>query len=354
MEKLRFGICGLGFMGRTHFARLRSHPHAEVVALCDRDERRRRGDWNDALGNLDLVQLHGGTVPLDDVATYASAEELIDDPRVDVVLVALPTPLHAQVTVAALEAGKHVLCEKPMAPHPNDCNRMVAASQASGRTLMVAQCIRFWPQYEVIQQYVNERRIGGVQFISLRRVASPPTYSAEGWLLDGVRSGGAILDLHVHDVDFAHHLLGVPGKIAARGRRGPSGGIDHVVATYAYSDGRYAVLEGGWTFAAPRPFEMAIIVNGEHGTLEWSSLAGSDVLYYTGSRVERIPCDGDAYQRELDYFIDCVRTGRPVDRCSPISSRTSVILAWLERRAVETGRVVCVSRRLAAAWSDQV
>jgi predicted dehydrogenase len=352
MSKLRFGICGLGCMGRSHFARLRGHPQAEIVAVCDRDQRRRCGDWNDALGNLDLVKTEGGRMPLDGINAYASPEELIADPQVDVVLITLPTPLHAPVAVAALQAGKHVLCEKPMASRPNECNRMIDAAAASGRTLMVAQCIRFWPQYETVKQYVDQGRIGAVRFASLRRLGSPPTYSAGNWLLDGSQSGGAILDLHVHDVDFTHYLLGVPDSIYARGTIGSSGGIDHVVATYGYSDGRYAVIEGGWSLAPPWPFEMEIAVHGERGSLAWSMSRGNEVVHYAGGAApERVPCAGDALRQELDYFIECVRTGKPVERCTPASSRISVVISWLERRSVETGRLVPLSDRLRAAWA---
>ena len=352
MEKLRFGICGLGFMGRTHFARLRVHPQAEVVAVCDQDARRRGGDWSDAVGNLNVGQADGGRSSLAGIAAYATVEELIADPRVDAVLVALPTPLHAGVTVAALAAGKHVLCEKPMAGRVADCDRMVRAAQASGRTLMVAQCIRFWPQYETIKRCVDEGRVGAVRFMTLRRLGSPPTYSAGNWLMNGGQSGGALLDLHVHDVDFAQFALGIPDTISARGTRGSSGAFDHVVATWAYSDGRYVLIEGGWMLAAPWSFEMEVVIHGDRGTLAWALSRGSDVLLHSGGeRAVPIPAAGDAYQQELDYFITCVRAGAPVARCLPWSSRASVALAWLERRSIERGRIVPISTRLRAAWS---
>lgn len=352
MNKLRFGICGLGFIGRCHFARLRGHQRAELVAVCDRNAGRRRGEWDDELGNLDLGQGTAGRVSMAGIRAYASTSELIQDPELDVVLIALPTPLHAEVAIAALAAGKHVLCEKPMAFRAGQCNDMIAAAEASGRTLMVAQCIRFWPQYELIKRYVDEGRIGTVRFATLRRRASAPTYSADNWLLDGQRSGGAILDLHLHDVDFAQYLLGVPDTIFARGGRDARGAIDHVVATYGYADGRYVLIEGGWALHTPWPFDMAITVHGERGTLDWCSTRGDDVLLYAGGvQPKRIPTSGDALQQQLDYFISCALAGREVERCLPRSTRASVALAWLERRSVETGRVVPLSDRLRAAWS---
>jgi|YNPNPStandDraft_1061719.scaffolds.fasta_scaffold31478_2 1,5-anhydro-D-fructose reductase (1,5-anhydro-D-mannitol-forming) len=353
MPKLRFGICGLGFMGRSHFARLRDHPRAEIVAVCDRDPRRRAGDWQEPLGNLDLGANAAPQAALAGVATYETPEELIADPRVDAVLITLPTPLHAPVAIAALKAGKHVLTEKPMAAQVSECTRMIEAARLTGRTLMVAHCLRFWPQYVAIKQAVDEGRIGAVRFMTLRRLASPPTYSAQNWLRDAAQSGGALLDLHIHDVDFVHYMLGMPEAVYARGLQNAAGGIDHVVATYRYADGCYAALEGGWTFTPPWPFEMAITVHGERGTVTWNSTRGDDVLLYRGgTQPETIRPVGDALRAELDYFIDCVSSGRPVERCSPVSSRISVALAWLERRSVETGRTMQLSPRLRAAWES--
>lgn len=352
MSKLRFGICGLGFMGRSHLARLRGHPHAEVVAVCDRDPARRAGDWSDALGNLNLNQETDGRQALENVQAYAEAQELIADADVQAIVVALPTHLHAAISIAALQAGKHVLCEKPMAYHPNECNHMLAAARANGRTLMIAQCIRFWPQYVTIKRLVDEGRIGNVRFLTLRRLGLPPTYSADNWLLDSTRSGGAILDLHVHDIDFAHWLLGVPASLVARGMIGPSGSIDHVVATYTYGDGRYAQLEGGWALAAPWPFDMEISAHGERGTLGWALSRGEAVHFNRGgAATEEIACAGDALRCQMDYFVDCVREQRPVELCTPASTRISVNLSWLERRSVETGKMVPLSDRLRAGWT---
>jgi len=354
MSKLRFGICGLGFMGRAHYGHLLDHPRAEVIAVCDQDPARRRGQW-ESTGNLALGAADGKQASLAAVRSYSDPRQLIGDPDVEAVIIALPTALHAEVAVSALRAGKHVLCEKPMAIRVGDCDRMIQASQASHRTLMVAHCIRFWPQYELIKSRVDEGRIGPLRFVTLRRLGLPPTYSAGNWLLDARQSGGAILDLHIHDIDFAQYLLGLPQSIRAWGTRGPSGGVDHVVAAYNYDHGRYAIIEGGWMLAAPWQFDMEITVHGEHGTLGWALSRGSEVCLVTANgATERIACTGDAVRNELDYFIDCVQADAPVARCLPSSSRASVVLSWLERRSIETQRPIIVSDRLQSAWATRL
>jgi predicted dehydrogenase len=336
-RRLGFGICGLGFMGRQYFAHLREHPYARIAAVCDREAERRRGNWADPIGNIGVRE--GELADMTAISTYADWRDLIADEHVDVVAVALPTPMHADVTVQALEAGKHVLCEKPMALTLAECDRMIAAAQRADRTLMIAQCMRFWPQYELIKQRVDAGDIGAVRFVSLRRLASWPGHTAGNWMMDASQSGGALFDLHVHDIDFVQHLLGRPARLAAHGYRGASGGIDHVVATYAYEDGRYALAEGAWVYHTPWPFEMAITVVGETGTLDWSMLRGPEVLLYAGgAQVKKLTApDGTGWTRELDYFVSCVRDGRPVERCLPASSRTNIALTLLEQKSIEQG-----------------
>lgn len=352
MSTLRFGICGLGFMGREHLRRLHDHPRARVIAVCDADSARCAGNWGGP-GNLDYGKGLDGKTLLEGVRTYEMPQELIADADVDVVLVALPTVLHTSVTIAAVEAGKHVLVEKPMALNVADCNRMISAAETANRVLMVAQCIRFWPQYVKIKELLAAGNIGAPRAVHLRRLGSPPSHSANNWMLRGPESGGAFLDLHVHDVDFAHHLLGLPDGVYARGRHGVSGEVDHIVATYSYADGRYAVIEGGWLSASGWPFEMSILVQGERGVLEWSLGRGPEViLYRTAGEPERITCAGDALQNQVDYFVDCVLGGQPVAQCAPRSTRHSVALAWLEHRSIEIGKVVSLTERLKQSWDD--
>lgn len=336
-EKLRFGICGLGFMGRTHFGHLRGHAQACVTAVCDRNAERRAGRWGGLAGNIggagrDQADMTG-------VSQYETPEALLADPAVDAVLIALPTPEHAAVAERALRIGKHVLCEKPMAPDLAGCDRMLAAARDSGRTLMIAQCIRFWPAYEHVARLVRAGRLGRLRFLKLMRIGSPPGYSSGNWLMDGRQSGGALLDLHVHDVDFVLSLLGPPARLSAAGLCGPSGEIDHVFASYDYADGVLVQIEGSWLYRPPRPFEMALCAVGETASAEWSSRTPRELLLYAGdAEAQRIDCGADTgWPREVDYFIECVRSGRPPERCLPESSRMSIAVTLMERESIEAG-----------------
>ena len=355
-QPMRWGIVGVGLMGRGYFRILSENLLARVAAVCDTDPERRDPAWYGAVNrgsatgsDSDNVLKMGGaglkSTAGDLPRAFANWRDLVKDPNIDAVAITAPTAIHAEVAVAALNAGKHVLCEKPMALTVAQCDAMLAAEAASHRTLMIDQCVRFFPQYELIKRYVDEGRIGKVRYAGLWRLGAPPSHCKDNWMLDARISGGALCDLHIHDVDFAQHLLGRPAQIAARGCVGPSGGIDHVVATYHYADGRYALLEGGWSLHAPFPFDFAITVHGDTGTLTWTASKGLNVLYYRGQpEAQQLECKDEGGTRGvINYFIDCVRSGQPVSRCTAEEARNSFALATLEKLAIDSGEMVEVA-----------
>jgi predicted dehydrogenase len=330
-------------MGRTYYQHLIAHRAARLVAVFDQDPKRRSGQWEEQAGNFKRTEAQQENMAA--VVACESFDELLACEAVEAVAITLPTPLHHDMTIRALEAGKHVLCEKPMALTLADCDRMIEAAERNNRTLMIAQCIRFWPQYERIEEIVAAGGVGKVLSVSMKRLSSVPSYSSDNWLMKHELSGGALFDLHVHDVDFAQHLLGVPKRIFAQGAIGPSGGLDHIVAMYSYDDGVCVELEGSWRHQPPWPFEMSIRVVGDAGTLSWNMNRGDEVLHYRGGdEPVRIAVSGETgWTREIDYFVDCIARGEPVRRCEPRSSRTSIALTLLEKESVERGEVVDVS-----------
>jgi len=339
---IRVGLCGLGFMGRTHFASYERHRDVRVVALMDRDARRRRGDWREPLGNLPASWPQ--RVDMTDRRAYRTVEELIADEQVDLVDICLPTHLHAEAAIKALRAGKHVLCEKPMALTHRDCQRVVRAAERAAGYYMVAQCLRFWPQYVEIQRRVCSKRFGRPRSAVFRRLAAAPGYSSGNWLLRHELSGGALLDLHVHDVDFALYLFGKPKRVSARGTRGPSGGIDHVQALWDYDRDLVVALEGGWCFPPGYPFQMAATVRCEKATVEWVMSAGPKVVtYHRSGRIEQTavkPTTG--WDEQIDYFLDCIRRRRPPTVVTARSSAEAIRMVEIELQSVRTGRTVRV------------
>ena len=137
---LRIGIVGFGFMGRMHYANWSKCANAKVVAICDTDPNIIENSKK-AGGNIEGADQ---AVDFDSMTVYSEYEKMLADQCVDVVSITLPTFLHASFSVKALEAGVHVLCEKPMALDLASCEQMIAASKTSDKIFQIGHCIRFW------------------------------------------------------------------------------------------------------------------------------------------------------------------------------------------------------------------
>jgi predicted dehydrogenase len=323
---VKIGIAGLGFMGATHLGAYSKIAGVEIAAVCAGNARALSGDLTESGGNL------GSSGALYDFSRMHKCNEwreLVEDDALDAIDICLPTDLHAEVAVAALESGKHVLCEKPMALTLADCERMIAASEKSGRVLMIAQVLRFWPEYVALADFVKSREYGVVRSATFVRRCGLPDWSR--WLPHEKRSGGAVLDLLIHDIDQVLMLFGMPDRVAAKSM----GGVDTLMATFLYSDRTEVRVQGGW-FAAGTPFSMSFQVRAERGQLELTpdGLMVSDI---SGTRNRIDTAKGDAYEAQLKYFVECCRTGERPQRCTPEESARAVQIALLLKESRARG-----------------
>ena len=332
---IRVGIIGLGMMGRCHLAGWEKAPDAEVVAVADSDPKRAAGDLSGGWGNIDA-----GTenLDMDRVTGTTDPGELIAMENVDVVDVCVPTPFHADLAIAALEAGKHVVCEKPLARTFRDAERIAAAAAASPGMFMPAMCIRFWPQYKWLKDAVDSGAYGRVLGATLRRVASMPP----GWFADAEMSGAAALDLHLHDTDFVQYLLGMPKAVSSCGYSKTTSGVDHIVTRYIYDDIPVVVAEGAWCMDGAFGFNMSYTVNFETATADFDFARGDEALTLaSGGEKQTITCEGsDGYEGELAYFADCITTGTPPAIVTAAQGAESIRIVEAEVASVETGAPV--------------
>ncbi|HWL07285.1 MAG TPA: Gfo/Idh/MocA family oxidoreductase, partial [Planctomicrobium sp.] len=237
------GIVGLGVMGGTHLDVFSKRRDARVVAVADRDQGRRTGQVT-VQGNIDGQSQSG--FDFSSVRQYADALDLIHDPNVDLVDICLPTPFHLSVAKLALQAGKHVLVEKPLARTTAEADELARLAASATGLSFCAMCMRFWPGWDWLKEAVDRKTYGKVLSATFRRVAQfpgGPFYS------NGEACGGAILDLHIHDSDFINFLFGLPTAVTSRGYSRESGACDHVVTHYHYEQIPLVVAEGGWSMA---------------------------------------------------------------------------------------------------------
>lgn len=337
---INVGLIGAGFIGRNHFNQYQKLGDlARVAAICDADPKRARGDWSEGGGNI--ADTGGRVQELGDIRPYDRWQDIIADPHIDMVDITLPTFLHPEVTIAALKAGKHVLCEKPMALTVKDCDRMIVAAKRYKRLLMIAQCIRFWPEYVWLKQAVEEKRYGKLRALSLRRQANTPNWSWQSWSLDAKRSGGAIMDLHVHDVDYALYLLGKPKSVSAQGcGRGPL--IDRVQALWQYGKDKVVYLEGFWDMPTGFAFNMGFTALFEKAAVVWDLNAGKPLTVFHGTGQTESPAmpSNDGYYVEIEYFLACIEKGRKPKTSTPKESRDAVAIALAEAKSIKSGKPV--------------
>jgi len=332
---VNIGIIGLGGIAGVHVAAYHALENARITARCDRDPARAAG----TAGSI-AINLGRGDTATGEARIYTDYRELLCDPEVEAVDICLPTDLHAAVAVAALEAGKHVLCEKPMALTVADCDRMIAAADAADRILMIAHCIRFWPEYTALRELVDGGQYGKVTYACFRRLSPLPEWSEGGWMLDPGRSGGGILDLHIHDADFVAYLLGMPRAVFATGLEDEHG-ISQVIAEYRYDGSALILAEGGNCYPPGFPFRMTFLVHLEGATVEWDAARGPLTVYpATGDPFTPPLPEGDGYRREIACFLDCVERHVPPEIVSARDARETIRLIQAEIESLHSGKPV--------------
>jgi predicted dehydrogenase len=289
-KKMKVGLLGLGVMGQQHLKSFATLPDVEVVTR---------------------------TSPPFDVLPHdntALCRAMIEDPTIDALDLCLPTALHAPLTIAALEAGKHVICEKPMALDAASCAPMLRASEGSRGILMIAHVLRFWPAYQFLREAVACRAYGAIRSLTMTRKSGLPTWAP--WLLRREESGGGILDMLVHDFDQALLLFGKPESVTAR----MVGSPNVLESTLHYPAGVEVRIAGGW-HDGEVPFGMGFSLVSSEGELRYEGgvLTGPSGVIPLASV--------DAYAVQLAYFLDCCRSGSAPADCPAESSMLAVELA---------------------------
>ncbi|QEG36285.1 Gfo/Idh/MocA family protein [Bythopirellula goksoeyrii] len=259
---IRVGIVGVGFMGMVHYLTYLKLLGIEVVAICDSNRDRLNGDWSEIQGNFGPV---GQKMDLTGILTYESAEELIAEANVDLIDITLPPAMHAEIAIKALQAGRHVFCEKPMAMDVGDCDRMLQAAIDSDRKLLIGHVLPFNPEYAWALQEVHSGKYGKILSGSFKRIISDPSWLTDYWKADVV--GGPMLDLHVHDAHFIRLLFGMPSRVTTRGSQ-RNGLAEHWSSLFEFSDGTVHVLAtSGVINQQGRPFLHGFEIQMEKATL---------------------------------------------------------------------------------------
>jgi predicted dehydrogenase len=346
---IRVGIAGIGFMGMIHYLAYQKLKGVKVVALCEQDRARLAGDWRTIKGNFGPA---GTMMDLSGIATYEKLDEMLANPKLDLIDICLPPAAHAKVAIAALKAGKHVFSEKPIALVPADAERMVKAAKAAGKQLMIGQVLPFFPEYAFALQAVRGGKHGRLLGGHFKRVISDPLWLKDFY--DPQKVGGPMLDLHVHDAHFIRLLCGMPRAVFTSGRmRGEV--AEYFASQFLFNDPALVVsVTSGVIHQQGRGFCAGFEIHLERATLLYD-FAVIDGQAETPMPLTVLTADGkvqrpkmkstdpvDSFADELSEALKTVRNGTPSALLDGELARDAVILCQKQTASIQKGRLVNV------------
>lgn len=308
-------------MAKTHAAALKALG-VELVGVYG----------TDAEAANQLASQHG-------LQTFDDYDTLLSN--VDVVDLCTPTDTHEALTLAAAGAGRHVICEKPIALTPESGERMVAACEAAGVRLFIALVLRFFPQYRAAREQVAAGAIGQPELLRLMRTTAPPAFGGD-WYFDRKRSGGALLDLLIHDLDYARWVAGEVHTVYAQQRE--RGGRSYAQVMLNHTSGALSLVEGGWAYP-PGLFRTSLDLSGHAGLIEWSTDAAPTLrLFEPPEEVQAAPLPPldpaqDPYAAELAHALHAIEFGQPFE-VTPHDAIAALKLSLAAQESVRTGQAV--------------
>jgi predicted dehydrogenase len=249
---MRVGIAGVGFMGSTHAAAW-AESEAEIAGFLHRTE----------AGARPLADQYSAQV-------YADLDAMLAD--VDVVDICTPTHLHHEMALKAAEAGVDIVCEKPIARTIEQGQEMIAACKAAGVKLLLAHVVRFFPEYALAKAAVDRGEIGQPAVIRLARETFQPKKTVNNWFVEVEKSGGMMLDLMIHDFDYARWVAGEVQSVFAKSISSawPGAPVDHGLAILTHRNGAISHVAGSWAYPPPE-FHTRFEIAGSGGLVEFSS-----------------------------------------------------------------------------------
>jgi predicted dehydrogenase len=338
--KVNIAVVGLGFMGVTHLRAYQQVQSARIVAVCDAIRLPVNGVLQGVAGNIkksDDINL--GT----EVKVFRKLDEVLADPQVALVDLCTPTPLHPEQAIAALKAGKNVLCEKPIARTSASAREILRAEESTAGFLMPAMCMRFWPGWSWLKQAVEEKAYGKVRAAHFRRISEMPGWSKQGTYTAGSDLGGALFDLHIHDTDFVQFLFGRPARVFSTGVTDPTGSINHVVTQYLYPDGPSVCAEGGWLLT--KGFNMGYTIHCERATLDFDLARGAEAMQIIeqGKDPRFVRYDGpDGYGEEVRYVVECAKLGRRPSIVTTRDGLGALEICEAEEKSLKSEQIVAL------------
>lgn len=342
LSQVGVGIVGMGFMGATHFRAYQAAAEAgfqcRIIGVSDQNPERLLG-FTDVTGNLGSAQA-GRLFDPTQLRTTRNPHDLFSDPRIHLVSICTHTDTHAGLAMAAMRAGKHVLIEKPVALTSAEVRRVAEVARETGRLCMPAMCMRFWPGWNWLRERIRDERFGRVTSAVFHRLGSGPTWSRE-FYGDHGRSGGALMDLHIHDADFICWCFGRPREVVT------IGSLSHLTTIYRFPESGppHVVAEGAQDHAPGFGFRMRYTVCFEKATADFDLSRTPRLCLAADGKSQPVDVpQGAGYDGQIRHLIDAILGGRGNEHLlARIDEAVSVAeVLEAERRSLETDSPVLV------------
>ena len=320
---LRIGIVGAGSMGERHAASW-ANTEAQIAGISSR--------------NLADAQKLATAYK---AVAYASYADLLAN--VDLIDICTPTHLHHEMVLQAADAGIHIICEKPLARTVVQAEEMIAACKKAGVKLLVAHVVRFFPEYALAQQKVAAGEIGKPAVMRFKRGSSQPYKPTDNWFVDMDRAGGMMLDLMIHDLDYARWLGGEVKTVMAKSIRQEHGtDVDHALVILTHESGAISHVEGSWAYPPPlfwTQFEIA----GSKGLIQHDSAkaANAGIFHHANPNTDRpevpLPSSAlheDPYTTQLKSFYSHLMHNTPI----PVTAEDGLAALKIALAALESAQ----------------
>ncbi len=305
------GIVGAGFISHKHASGMMEFDNVRLGGVADIDAEKQN----------QLISQYGGTA-------YQSFEDMLADPKIDIIDICLPTPLHHRFAMQAIKEHKAVLLEKPIALSYEEAKAIAEAAKKENVPFMVGQSLRFKSEYMAAKSILESGIIGTAKRVYAARLGQKPSW--RNWT-NGVRkTADVVYDLMLHDVDFAYSLFGNAESVFAVGTEISADECESVSATVQFSNGVAAVFDANTGMPQGYPFTMCLRIDATGGTLEYRFIGGKNteickeselILYAEGKDPEVISCQTFSnHGKELSYFAECIDKGVAPEMCLPEES----------------------------------
>lgn len=328
---MRVGILGAGGMGATHAAAWAETPATLVGIVAE------------TLAEAEPVAARYGA------RAYPSVAALLPD--VDIVDVCTPTHLHYECVLAAAAAGKQVICEKPLGRTLAQGQEMIAACRAAGVQLFVAHVVRFFPEYALAKSLIDAGQIGRPAVLRLARGSYRPKKAAGNWFLDEAKSGGLLLDLMIHDFDYARWVAGEVESVFARsiGTQVADAPVDYGMAILRHRGGALTHVTGAWAYPPPT-FRTGLEIAGDGGLIQFDSAATAPIELLLQAKPGDAPdvavppsvAAESPYTTEIKEFYAAL-TGGPPARVTAEDGLAALQIALAAAESARTGQAVTLA-----------